>query len=562
MSRIYRYLTASLFALLAMTGCIDNDVPYPYVELFITGVEGDGVSKTSISNSSNTVTLTLTEQTDIQNVNITSITCTDGAELNVDVVGIQDMNMDINVTLSLYQDYYWKITAQQTIERYFTVDKQLAAAVIDETLRIASITVDEGNDVDGYYDLSNVTGLSLKLAADGDYDDGTPITTYSPAVEDLTDFTGGVRTVKVTSHGRTQDWRVYITPTTPELILSVNAWAKFAKLSASGVSLDGATEFGFEYCPTTETIDWGSATKVVGTSDGSGGFTAVAEGLDPATEYTFRAYVDSTYSEIPVEATTEEAVELPNSSFEDWTITGIRDWWEPYAAGTAEDDIFWNTGNYGSSIGGSNLTVASSDIPDTAEDDSSSASLTSKVVSSKFAAGSIYSGLFIGTDGTDGMINFGRPFTSRPVKLRGWVKYDCATVSSIDNNLPASAEISMGGNDQGIIYIMLGTWVDGVGTKSGIDYEGTSANPVRVETKYPTTVERLDSEGDDIIAYGNVVYSSSVSEWTEFEIDLTYYDEETPPTHIIVVASSSRYGDYYSGGKGSSMWLDELELVY
>ena len=34
------------------------------------------------------------------------------------------------------------------------------------------------------------------------------------------------------------------------------------------------------------------------------------------------------------------------------------------------------------------------------------------------------------------------------------------------------------------------------------------------------------------------------------------------PKYIIVVASSSKYGDYMEGGKGSTMWLDDLELVY
>ncbi|MFR9650972.1 MAG: PCMD domain-containing protein [Rikenellaceae bacterium] len=566
MNRFYRYCIASVLALITFTGCIENDIPYPYVELYITGVEGDGVSKTSISNSNRTVTLTLEEQVDIQSVNLTDVSYTEGATLSNSVVGVHDMNMDLHTTLSLYQDYYWVITAQQTIERYFTVDKQLSAAVIDVTNRTASIVVDEGNDVDGYYDLSNVTGLSLKLAADGVYDDGTPITTYDPAIADLTDFTGGVRNVKVTSHGRMQEWRVYITTATPQLLVSANAWAKFVTLEASGVALDGAAEYGFEYYPTALYSDdddsrWSYA-KVVATSNGSGGFTAVATNLNPQTGYTFRAYVDSTISELPVSVTTEAVIELPNSSFEEWTITGSRSWWEPYAEGTAEADIFWNTGNYGSSIGGSNLTIESSDIPAVAAEDSSSAYLFSKVISGKFAAGSVYSGKFIDVDVTDGMLNFGRPFTSRPVALRGWVKYTSATVSDIHSNLPASAEIKEGGNDQGTIYIMLGTWVDAVGTKSGVNYGGTDANPVRVETKYSSTVERLDSEGDDIIAYGGVVYSNSIDEWTQFEIKLNYYDELTTPTHIIVVASSSRYGDYFSGGVGSEMWLDELELVY
>lgn len=32
--------------------------------------------------------------------------------------------------------------------------------------------------------------------------------------------------------------------------------------------------------------------------------------------------------------------------------------------------------------------------------------------------------------------------------------------------------------------------------------------------------------------------------------------------YIIIVASSSKYGDYFTGGDGSIMYLDDLELVY
>jgi hypothetical protein len=39
-----------------------------------------------------------------------------------------------------------------------------------------------------------------------------------------------------------------------------------------------------------------------------------------------------------------------------------------------------------------------------------------------------------------------------------------------------------------------------------------------------------------------------------------------PPTmkdmYIILVASSSKYGDYFTGGDGSVMYIDDFELVY
>ena len=34
------------------------------------------------------------------------------------------------------------------------------------------------------------------------------------------------------------------------------------------------------------------------------------------------------------------------------------------------------------------------------------------------------------------------------------------------------------------------------------------------------------------------------------------------PTSIIIVASASRYGDYFQGSAASKMWLDDMELIY
>ena len=47
-----------------------------------------------------------------------------------------------------------------------------------------------------------------------------------------------------------------------------------------------------------------------------------------------------------------------------------------------------------------------------------------------------------------------------------------------------------------------------------------------------------------------------------FNIPVEYRYTNRKPTAIIIVASSSKYGDYFSGGTGSTMWLDDFELVY
>ena len=40
------------------------------------------------------------------------------------------------------------------------------------------------------------------------------------------------------------------------------------------------------------------------------------------------------------------------------------------------------------------------------------------------------------------------------------------------------------------------------------------------------------------------------------------YTRDGMPSNIAIVASASYLGDYFVGGDGSTMWLDDLELVY
>mgnify|MGYP003274428348 FL=1 len=67
-----------------------------------------------------------------------------------------------------------------------------------------------------------------------------------------------------------------------------------------------------------------------------------------------------------------------------------------------------------------------------------------------------------------------------------------------------------------------------------------------------------------MVAYGALPDAQCVasSAWKEFTIDLVYKNLEKKPTHIIVVFSSSKYGDYFTGSTSSLLYLDDLELIY
>ena len=54
----------------------------------------------------------------------------------------------------------------------------------------------------------------------------------------------------------------------------------------------------------------------------------------------------------------------------------------------------------------------------------------------------------------------------------------------------------------------------------------------------------------------------NIDEWTEFTIPIEYTSTDRVPTHILIVCSSSRWGDYFTGCDKSELWVDDFELIY
>ena len=66
-----------------------------------------------------------------------------------------------------------------------------------------------------------------------------------------------------------------------------------------------------------------------------------------------------------------------------------------------------------------------------------------------------------------------------------------------------------------------------------------------------------------MIAFGELKSNEATgSEYKQFKINLTYRDFFTHPKYILIVASASKYCDYFTGSTSSVMYLDECELVF
>lgn len=549
-------------ALLGLAGCISNDIPYPVLEPHITSMEVEGSEKVEIDYDKRTVTAYFPETSDLRRVNIKSVTIdTEIATSSMELVGVHDLSKsNIVVTLHTYNDYVWRIKAVRNVERYFTVKGQIGSSAIDpENCRVI---VSVGKKAD----LENIEVTSLKLGPK----DG--LTTYYPAVSDIVggniDLSSAFK-VDVTAFDVKETWQIYaeIVESTVSLT-KVNPWTTEAYVNSTGVV---GMENGFQYRKVGSDT-WTDVSEEDIASDG-GSFEAHIKNLDPDTDYEVLAYCGNDRTN-PVEFRTSSAVQLPNSSFEYTSLVTGTDYYKFYDPSCGVEDgqsMFWGSGN-GEGPDGVNgsanlgIVITLVDKADKVDGNQSICAKTGEMAK-MLAAGNLFTGQFrelVGTQG--GMVNFGRPWTTRPKALKLYCKYSTDKINII-NGTPPGITLTYDDYDRAQIKFAIGTW-------NHRKYGGTEDSPVLINTTDSKTFvdfytdESTVANGDLIIYHdgysvnqGETV-SGDTGKWIEYTIPLQYHDMETMPTHIIISCAASQFGDYFTGSSKSRLWLDKFELVY
>lgn len=272
----------------------------------------------------------------------------------------------------------------------------------------------------------------------------------------------------------------------------------------------------------------------------------VLKGLTPGTTYEYRILEDTKISNIVCEVTTEEASVLPNSGFENWSGDVPK---LIYGSG---ETMFWDSGNHGSQKVSRNVTTPDATVRHSGNYSAKLSSIYASMLGiGQFAAGNIFIGQYLDTqmDGLTGhgVLGLGRPFASRPLALRGYIRY-------ISGNVDKEGDkIANGTQDKGIIYVAL---TDG----EGEEFNGTRWSFV-IKTKES---KFFDKNGANVVAYGDKIWEASTEGegMHEFIIPFEYKSMERIPNRIMLVAAASQFGDYFQGSTGSVMWLDDLELIY
>lgn len=543
MVRSLRLLLIIAFYSLIMQSCLNNDFPYPTVRMYVTSVNIEGqIGDAIISNDNMMISVSLMDTVNLKKVRINSIGVTEGGRLSFNPDTIVDLTESFTFSVSYYQDYSWTLTATQEMNRIFTVEGQIGTTRFYPETYEASVNIPEGQGLD------NIRITDLKLGPTGSSVNGSmlaPEFTWK-VINDKYAYT----TAKVKYKDFfDEEWKLYVylsdqTVTTK----SVDAWTKVAWLHGEGQE---GMDNGFEY-KTADSEEWIKVPSEYISHD-KGSFTARLIHLTPNTEYVCRAYSGTDYG-TELSFTTGSEFQPENPGFEYTSGTS------PFYLFGEGQDMWWDTGNTGSATMNKNVTTVDTQLKNSGKQ---SLLLSSQFVGlgiiGKFAAGNVFVGKYLKTDGTDGILGWGRPCTDRPTALKLWVRY---TPGIVDNE--SAGKISNGDTDKGNIYIAIGDW-------KGMT-EGSETWPFIVKTKNASSLFSKDKgtySGDGIIAYGEYVFEeifeSENGGLKELTIPLNYEDYggyDRVPSSIIIVASASYYGDFFAGSTKSKMWIDDVSLEY
>lgn len=511
------HILASLMIFSVVSGCIKNDLPFPRIQQNILALEADGQTKAAVIDSMVMEAIVyLDETTDIEHVRFSKFEITPGAKCDPDLSdGTYDLSKPMVVTVSKYQDYYWTVSAVQNIDRYFDVEGQIGESVIDPVGHRVIVSLAEGTD------LKNLVLKRVKLGPEG-------ITTMTPDIlPGPLDLSYPLR-VEVTAHGRTTIWTIYAQYT--ELIVStsaVDAWSEVIWAYGDGPS-DVQNSFQYREASSDEWID----VDIKDVTQTQGSFTCCIRHLKPLTEYAVRAVSDEDHGN-EVKVTTQATADIPDGDFEDWWLDGKI--WFPYAQGGVQ---YWDTGNTGTATLGQNNVQPTDYTP---SGKGKAAMLDTRFVGlmgiGKLAAGSIYTGKFAKVDGMNGILDFGRPWNLRPTMLKGYFQYQTAEI----NYASAELEYLKGRPDSCHIYVALTDWTA----------------PYQIRTN-PKNRQLFDKNADYIIAYGELIFGGTMDKYKEFEIRLNYKSTSRIPSYMQITCATSKYGDYFTGGTGATLYVDQL----
>ena len=226
-----------------------------------------------------------------------------------------------------------------------------------------------------------------------------------------------------------------------------------------------------------------------------------------------------------------------------------------YEAASGYSTLTWSSGNQGFALTGSGYTP--NDFPTSISPNGRTGNclqlITRKtgslgtLVGMPIAAGNLFIGSFdIGSAMSDALsaTKFGTTFYYEPIKLVGYYKYKAG---------PEFYENGESTNRKDVFNIY------------ALFYEKTK--DVQMLDGH---IAKNNYEHENMVAAAVITDTHETSEWTRFELDFNYehYGKTIDPQklanggyNVSIVLSASKDGDVFQGAPGSTLLIDDLELV-
>ena len=538
--RIFKcILSFSLTAMLAVS-CFPNDISLPRILAQFTKLEVKGGVETVINTDDRTVSIVVNEEVELSSLEVETVTLNEKAYFTAgDFPKVLDLSSPMEVMLSMYQDYDWTLTASQPVERYFRCTNQIGNAEFDVPSRVVRVYVSQSQRLD------RLEVLDMKLERVGS------IVETTSAVELVNSQTGELaevirecefpmvldcdvrRTFNVSFQGNVIPWTLYAVPVEVAAeVKGVDARCYYAEVLAVYGGGEASVPV-FEY-KKADSEEWVLIPEENVTIDGIN-ISAMITGLQPETEYCVRLTVDDEV--LPDKSfCTCRPYQLYNIGFDEWYLEGKI--WYPYAKGTSPN--VWDSANPGAATYIGSSTQPSEDVA-VSGDGKMAAQMESKNAVIAFAAGNLYIGKFGRINGIGAILDWGVEFSDKPMGLKGYYKYSPVMISHAKAPYLDLIGTAL---DKCQIQIFLTDWDE----------------PFTVNT---LAGQFVDLQNDpNIIAYGKLESDETVAEYREFYIPLEYRDKTRTPKYIVISCCASYLGDYFTGGEGSKLLVDEFELVY
>ncbi|MCQ2147050.1 MAG: PCMD domain-containing protein [Bacteroidales bacterium] len=529
---IRKYITLLFICALA-TSCFKNTMDYPVIPANILSLEVEGQKSVSLDNSTRTATVYLEETADMKNLKVKNFEISEEAVMDGSLGSTIDLSSPIKIMMHTYQDYEWTIRAVQDIERYITCSNQVGKAQFNLDTKTAIVYVSDRQP------LSKLEITSMKLEAEGSEIVSTTgrISDHFELYDVTEDFNPPMtldcvlaRTFKVVYKGEEIIWNFKALQTAIKVEVTSVAYRCFHANIRGLFDGTGSPELQIKRADDTE---W---TKVEDAKIAGVGISATVSNLSSGTSYEVRVVNGSDISSV-YSFTTENPVQLYNMNFDQWNLEGKT--WYPYPKGAIGDQLIWDSANKATSSFTGSATTPDEEFVAKKGEGKKAAKLESSYAVVKFAAGSLFTGQFVKLQGLGAELAWGIPFSSRPKALHGWLSYVPAPISYADEDHKSL----LGKNDIGQVEVIITDWDD-------------QFHVLSAEKKY------VDTEKDPhIIGFANMEIDYDTEGYIEFTLDIDYRAERAPK-YIVIVASSSRYGDFFTGGVGSTLHLDEFEFIY